>query len=198
MRSLQELYGAGDVIWPASVALARMLAHCPSFVAGRRVLELGAGLGLPSCAAAQAGATSLLLADRDGATLVLAARSVALNAPRLLSAGSIATLNADWMNLEAWPPPGAVDLVLASDILYDRAFPAPVAALLARLLAPTAGDDPSAPPRRALFADAPQRLNRDAFVAACAERGLQAQVGPLPGPEGTQLIAVVHAGTASG
>lgn len=187
------MYGAGDVIWPASVALARLLAHCPSFVAGRRVLELGAGLGLPGCAAVQAGAASLTLADRDAATLALAARSAALNAPQLAASGAISTLAADWTDLDAWPAPGAVDLVLASDILYDPAFPAPMAALLARLLSPGPGGDAAdAPPRRALFADAPQRLNRDAFVAECAARGLTAQVGPLPGPEGTQLIAVVR------
>ena len=27
-----ELYGAGDVVWPASLALARLVAHCPSLV----------------------------------------------------------------------------------------------------------------------------------------------------------------------
>ena len=191
-RSLQAHYGAGDVVWPAAVALARLLAHCPSFAAQKRVLEIGAGLGLPGASAAQAGAASLLLADRDGAALALAARSAALNAPALAQAGRVATLVADWGgDLGAWPPAGAVDLVLASDVLYDAAAPPALAALLARLLSPAAAA-PEAPPR-ALFADPPQRLHRDAFVAACAAQGLTAQVGPLPGPEGMLLIAVVRA-----
>ena len=194
LRSLQAHYGAGDVVWPAAVALARLIAHCPSFAAQKRVLELGAGLGLPGAAAAQAGAASLLLADRDAASLALAARSAALNAPALAEAGRVSKLVADWGgDLDAWPPPGQVDLVLASDVLYDATAPAAVAALLSRLLAPAVGDaaPPEAPPR-ALFADPPQRLHRDAFVAACAAQGLTAQVGPLPGPEGMTLIAVVR------
>ena len=45
LGAYKHLYGAGDVVWPASVALARLLAHVPSFSAGLRVLELGCGLG---------------------------------------------------------------------------------------------------------------------------------------------------------
>lgn len=61
----EELYGAGDVIWPASMALARLIAHCPSLVRGKRVLEVGAGLGLVGNAAAKAGAAEVLMVDYD-------------------------------------------------------------------------------------------------------------------------------------
>ena len=33
LGAYKHLYGAGDVVWPASVALARLLAHVPSFSA---------------------------------------------------------------------------------------------------------------------------------------------------------------------
>src|ERR687893_2823688 len=40
-------------LWPSAVALARVVARRP--LTGRRVLELGCGLGLPALAAAAAG-----------------------------------------------------------------------------------------------------------------------------------------------
>ena len=45
------LYGAGDVIWPASEAFASLVAHVPSLVKGKRVIDVGCGLGLVSAAA---------------------------------------------------------------------------------------------------------------------------------------------------
>lgn len=74
-----ELYGAGDVVWPASTALARLVAHCPSLVRGKRVLEVGAGLGLVGNVAAQAGAAEVLMVDYDPEVLELAAKSAAAN-----------------------------------------------------------------------------------------------------------------------
>ena len=73
-----HLYGAGDVVWPASVALARLLAHVPSFSAGQRVLELGCGLGAVGLAAGTAGAATVLLTDREAPLLALAAQALTL------------------------------------------------------------------------------------------------------------------------
>ena len=60
-----HLTGAGDVVWPAGLAFSRLLVHCPSFVQGKRVLELGSGLGAVGLSAATAGAASVLLTDYD-------------------------------------------------------------------------------------------------------------------------------------
>jgi predicted nicotinamide N-methyase len=183
------LYGAGDVVWPASLALARLLAHCPSFSSGRRVLELGAGLGLAGSACASAGAAAVLFADRDAETLALAARSAALNAPQLAAApGGIATRVADWSDASQWADAASFDFVVGSDILYDASSVAPVSALLARVLKAPGAEGQL---RRAMLADAPQRLHRDAFVAACAAHGLTAAQSVIPGPEGTVLLNVV-------
>ena len=46
-----NLYGAGDVIWPSSQALARLVAHVPSLVKNKDCIDIGAGLGLVSAAA---------------------------------------------------------------------------------------------------------------------------------------------------
>ena len=73
------LYGAGDVVWPASIALGRLIAHCPSLVQGKSVLEIGSGLGLCGCVAAHAGASRVVMTDVDGDMLQLAAKSAAAN-----------------------------------------------------------------------------------------------------------------------
>jgi hypothetical protein len=175
-------------------------------------LELGAGLGLVGSAAAAAGASALLMADRDARTLALAARSAALNAPQLAGApGGVRVLAADWSVPDEWrvldghsgggaseggDDGGAFDVVIGSDILYDESAAAPVAELLARVLLRGAGGGGGGGEegvRRALLADAPQRLHRDAFVAACAARGLAATPSLLPGPEGTILLNVIAA-----
>ena len=66
-------------MWPSSVALARMVSFCPSFVKGMKVLELGCGLGAVGLAAAKAGAYSVLLTDRDENVLKLAGSAAEAN-----------------------------------------------------------------------------------------------------------------------
>ena len=53
---------AGD-LWPAGRALAARLSGEPDLVRGRRVLELGTGLGIGGIAAAGAGAARVWLSD---------------------------------------------------------------------------------------------------------------------------------------
>ena len=47
-------------VWPATQALARVLAHAPSIVKGKRVLELGCGLGAVGLAAASSQAREVV------------------------------------------------------------------------------------------------------------------------------------------
>ena len=72
-----SLYGAGDVVWPASIALGRLIAHCPSLVKDKSVIEIGSGLGLCGCVAAAAGASRVVMTDVDGDVLRLASKSAA-------------------------------------------------------------------------------------------------------------------------
>ena len=90
----EALYGAGDVVWPAGLALARLIAHCPSLVAGKRVLEVGAGLGVVGNAALRAGASAVCMCDVDGDMLRLAKASALENAPE--DPSRAATLVLDW------------------------------------------------------------------------------------------------------
>src|SRR6185312_15528889 len=51
--------------WAGGQALARYVLDNPALVAGKRVLDFGAGSGLVALAAAKAGAASVLAADID-------------------------------------------------------------------------------------------------------------------------------------
>ena len=51
---MSEHFTVGYVMWSAAVILARWLHRHPRTMAGKRVLEIGAGLGLGGLVAAQA------------------------------------------------------------------------------------------------------------------------------------------------
>jgi predicted nicotinamide N-methyase len=103
-------------LWPCAERLAAWTAAQP--LAGRRVLELGCGLGLPSLVAALGGA-QVLATDVEPAAL----ECVAASAARLGVA--VETAPADYRD----PPAGCFDLVLAADVLYEPDCAAALAAL---------------------------------------------------------------------
>ena len=192
----RELFGAGDVVWPATLALSRLVIHCPSFVAGLDILEMGAGLGLPSCAAAAAGARSVTVTDKDDELLLLARRSVTINLTPLQQqqpACSIHAVRADLTRLPGDWPSSPVDVVLASDVLYSDALAAAVADVIAHYLLAARPQERSRVLPRALIADPKQRQHRDVFAARCAALGLECQVTDLPGPEDCALLCVTPA-----
>lgn len=111
--------------WAGGLALARHVLDRPETVAGRRVLDIGAGGGVVAIAAAMAGAEIVLAADVDP----FAIAALALNA-----AANGVTLDAVAGDLTPGPPP-AVDIVLVGDLFYDRTAAKRVTAFLDRCLA---------------------------------------------------------------
>ncbi len=101
----------GLVLWPAAIALAHEVASRP--LAGKRVLELGAGTGLPGVVAATLGA-SVVQTDRQEAALGVCQRNAARN-----GVTSITHRLDDWT---AWNDPERYDLILGSDVLYAEAM----------------------------------------------------------------------------
>lgn len=110
--------------WAGGLALARHILDRPDTVAGRRVLDLGAGGGVVAIAAAKAGARSVRAADVD----LFATAALGLNA-----AANGVTVEAVAGDLTSGPPP-AVDIVLVGDLFYDRAVAKRVSAFLDRCL----------------------------------------------------------------
>jgi predicted nicotinamide N-methyase len=123
-------------LWPSGVELARHVGSLD--LRGRRVLELGAGLGLPSLAAALRGADAVASDWAEDAVALLRA-----NAAR----NGIA-LRAELVRWDAPEPllrEAPWDLVLAADVLYEQRNADQLAALLPRLGAETLLADPGRP-----------------------------------------------------
>jgi predicted nicotinamide N-methyase len=124
-------------LWPSSLALARAIAG--RALRGARTLELGCGLGLPSIAAALAGGRVLATDWSEEAVAMTAA-----NAER--NGADVETLVCSWTDPAPLLARAPWNLVLASDVLYERRN----ADLLLDLL-PRLGDevwlaDPGRPP----------------------------------------------------
>lgn len=95
--------------WASGLALARWFAELPHWVAGKRVLDFGAGSGVAAIAAAKAGAAEVVACDLDPLALEACRANAALN-------GVTLGYSADFF-AEA----DRFDLVVVADVLYDRA-----------------------------------------------------------------------------
>jgi ETFB lysine methyltransferase len=160
--------------WPSSRILAAHLAGMPG--GGRRLLELGCGIGLVSLVAAAAGFESLAT-DYYGEALEF----TAANAERNRLEG-VDTRLVDWRSLP--DDLGKFDVVAAADVLYEIPQISLVAATIARTLKPDGV---------ALVSD-PGRRTAEPFVEACAETGLAARlIAQVPTRDaGADLTVTIH------
>jgi predicted nicotinamide N-methyase len=97
----------GLVLWPAAIALTHELAS--RALSGKRVLELGAGTGLPGIVAASLGAR-VVQTDRQEVALAVCKQNAERN--------GITTIEhrlADWTE---WNDDERYDCILGSDVLY--------------------------------------------------------------------------------
>jgi len=142
-------------LWPSAIVLATEVSALHG--AGLRALELGCGLGLPATAAAHAG-FDVTATDYYEDALRFARRNTVRNLGR-----DIATRLVDWSALPS--DLGRFDLVLASDVLYERRYAPLVARAVVRSLADNG---------MALIAD-PGRAALNSFRDECVALG--ARVG---------------------
>ncbi|KAJ3297617.1 hypothetical protein HDU79_002791 [Rhizoclosmatium sp. JEL0117] len=59
----------GLYLWPSAAPLAKLMVQQPERIKGKRILELGAGVGLTTCVAAKLEPTLLVATDFDSNTL---------------------------------------------------------------------------------------------------------------------------------
>jgi methyltransferase-like protein 23 len=102
----------GLALWPSALALAREVAERAEAFRGTRVLELGAGTGLPGIVAASLGAR-VVQTDQQEVTLSVCRRNGIRNA-----ATSIEYRLADWAE---WDAEERYDWIVGSDIVYSEA-----------------------------------------------------------------------------
>jgi predicted nicotinamide N-methyase len=143
------------VLWRSGVALARELDGVE--LGGMRVVELGCGLAVPSIAAARGGA-EVLATDSDTEALPLVAQNAAANDVQ------VETAAVDWAEPDELIGRGPFDVVLAADVLYERASVALLLSLLPRL-GPTAWlADPGRPAAAAFLEQAGSRWSVETRV----------------------------------
>ena len=136
------------VLWRSGVVLARELDV--EGLRGVRVVELGCGLAVPSIVAARAGA-EVLATDAYAEALMLVARNAHANDVRL------ETATVDWTAPDELVRRAPFDLVLAADVLYERASVAVLLSLLPRLAPEAWIADPGRPAANAFIDEAGRR-----------------------------------------
>lgn len=95
--------------WASGLALARFLAEQPQWVAGKRVLDFGAGSGVAGIAAMKAGALEVVACDLDPLAIGACRANAELNGVTLQYSGDF------------FAEEDRFDLILVADVLYDRA-----------------------------------------------------------------------------
>ena len=144
-----------SVLWRSGVTLARELDGVA--LGGLRVVELGCGLAVPSIAAARAGA-AVLATDACAEALALAARNARANGVH------IETATVDWAEPGDLVSTAPFDVVLAADVLYERASVAPLLSLLPRLAPEVWLADPGRPAAAAFVEQAGRRWTVETCV----------------------------------
>ena len=168
-KLLEELCPYFGQIWPAARGLTSYLGECPdASIQGKRVLEVGCGLALPSMILAKRGA---LVTATDFHPEVPAFLERNLRANGLQ--GRVEYRSLDWRLLSAEAEPW--DWIIGSDILYEKQHVAEVARALVRLAGPRTRlviGDPGRPYLQG-FLDEMKRLGR----------GLETRVMATPSKE---------------
>lgn len=162
------------VPWPSAMLLAEyVLTQCRG--QGGRAIELGCGVGLVSIAAARAG-WSVTATDWDADALKFAEENARANGVSLAGVTAL-----DWRQPFSGSP---FDLVLASDVLYERRNAEPVARWIHAAL--SAGGV-------ALVSDS-NRSAAEGFAGAAAAAGLSVERVPreLTPPHGLVVRGTIY------
>jgi len=110
--------------WAGGLALARHVLDHPEIVAGKKVIDLGAGGGLVGIAAAKAGAAAVTAAEIDPYAVTALKLNCALNRVEIGIAELDITQDA----------PPEVEVMLVGDLFYARDLAARVSVFLDRCL----------------------------------------------------------------
>lgn len=170
LRELRDHLPYGVALWPAAIALANDVAARPDAFRGKRVLELGAGTGLPGIVAASLGAR-VVQTDRHEMPMSVCRRNGELN-----GAPAIEYRIADWIT---WDDGERYDWILGSDILYGETMHPYLRQIFETNLAPGGRillSDPFRAPSLRLL----ESLEADGWSIALAKWNLGEDTSPRP------------------
>jgi predicted nicotinamide N-methyase len=101
-------------VWPAAMTLCEYIAQHPDLVRNKRVIELGAGVGLPGLVAGKVGASEALITDYDAQVVARAHENAVECGLENVCRGVIV----DWKTILDEELKGSFDVVLAADVMY--------------------------------------------------------------------------------
>ncbi|MEN9465085.1 MAG: hypothetical protein RL217_1266 [Pseudomonadota bacterium] len=108
MRRIQEYPAYWAFCWASGQVLAREILMHPERVAGKKVMDFGAGSGVVAIACALAGAKEVIACDIDPDALLACAANARLNKVRLRLHGDLFEFDEE------------LDMLIAADVLYDK------------------------------------------------------------------------------
>lgn len=159
-------------VWPSALALSAFIHQHASYVMGKNVLELAAGLGLPSLLAASY-ARTVWCSDYLPEALEVIEHSIGLN-----QATNISTHLLDWHHL---PDDLSPEVLLLSDINYDpEKFEVLYEVLTGFLKSGTV-----------ILLSTPQRLMAKAFIERLLPWCVQQEEMPVAVDGETKLVSVL-------
>jgi predicted nicotinamide N-methyase len=110
IRSIWEHTAYWAFCWASGQVLARHILQHPEQVKGKKVLDFGAGSGVVAIAAMKAGAREVIACDIDPDALVSCIENAKLNQVKLIISNDLFAIDDP-----------DIDLLIAADVLYDRA-----------------------------------------------------------------------------
>ena len=170
LNELREHLPYGVALWPSAIALAHEVASRAESFQGKRVLELGAGTGLPGIVAASLGGW-VVQTDRHEVPMAVCKRNGERN-----GAWTIEYRLADWTE---WDDAGRYEWIIGSDILYGEATHPHLRRIFSSNLAP-GGRILLSDPFRATSLQLLETLEADGWNVALTKWNVGEEATPRP------------------
>ena len=168
----------------SNFALSQLIAHCPSLVNKRNVLELSSGLGLVAAVACKYSRPNhVAITDHDKSLLSLAyASCVQLQR----SKASVSRCHMDWSEPSTWPQQD-YDMLLGADVLDNKENISSLVNVIQHYLCNDTDCDTR---KQAVIVDPIDQINRHLFCYAAKRAGLSVDQKEFPGSPDLMLLSI--------